>query len=143
MLHSLVNLCLEIKLFCAISTVVVMTSSLSLVYVSIWRHMFFFGLIYSIVVCSGLAFYSRDIGGTFSRTEIGSLFSVFIFYEDIDLCCVFMLVTGMPSCCHFVLEIYSYMGLLTELEVQCGLGNPLGIRMFFHDLVMKCSSLDS
>ena len=105
--------------------------------------MFFFGLIYSIVVCSGLAFYPRDIGGTFSRTEISSLFSVFIFYEDIDLYCVFMLVTGMPSCCHFVLEIYSYMGLLTELEVQCGLGNPLGIGMFFHDLVMKCSSLDS
>ena len=88
-------------LFCAMSTVIVMTSSLSLAYVSIWRHMFFFGLIYSIVVCSGLAFYPRDIGGTFSRTEISSLFSVFIFYEDIDLCCVFMLVTGMPSCCHF------------------------------------------
>ena len=75
---------------------------------------------------------------------ISSLFSVNIFYVDIDLCCAFMLV--LPACLHvviFVLEIYSYMGLLTELEVQCSLGNPLGIGMFFHDLVMKCSSLDS
>ena len=97
-----------------------------------------------VLVCSGLAFYPCDKGGTFSRTEISSLFSVFIFYEDIDLCCVFMLVLSVYlHVVIFVLEIYSYMGLLTELEVQCNLGNPLGIRMFFHDLIMKCSSLDS
>ena len=82
-------------------TVIVMTSRLSLVYDSIWRHMFFFGLIYSIVVCSGLAFYPRDIGGTFSRTEISSLFSEFIFYEDIDLCCVF--ICWLPVCLHVVI----------------------------------------
>ena len=80
---------------------------------------------------------------TFSRTEISSLFSVNVFYVDIDLCCAFMLV--LPVCLHvviFVLETsyHSYMGLLTELEVQCNLGNPLGIRMFFHNLVIKCSN---
>ena len=107
LLHSLVNLCLQIKLFCAMSTVIVMTSRLSLVYVSIRRIMFFFGLIYSIVVCSGLAFYPRDIGGTFSRTEISSLFSVFIFYEDIDLCCAFMLV--LPVCLHVVILYFRFI----------------------------------
>ena len=53
------------------------------------------------VVCSGLAFYPCDIGGTFSRTDICSLFSVNVFYVDIDLCCVFML--GLPVYLHVVI----------------------------------------
>ena len=109
------------------STVIVMTSSLSLVYARFGELCFFFGLL----LCEGLAFYPCDIGGTLSRTEISSLFSVIIFYEDIDLCCAFLLVLPVPSCGHFVLEIYSYLGSNTELEVQCNRGNPLGIRMFF------------
>ena len=96
------------------------------------------------VICKGLAnFYPWDIAGTFSRTEISSLFLVIFFYADIDLCYAFMLVLPVPSCDHFVLAIYSYLELNTELEVQCNRGNPLEIRMLFQNLVMKCSSLDS
>ena len=50
----------------------------------------------------------------------------------------------MPSCGHIrVLKIIHSLELLTRLEVQCGLGNSVGIKMFFHNFAMKCSNLNS
>ena len=93
--------------------------------------MFFFALIYSIVVCSGLAFYPRDIGGTFSRTEISSLFSVFIFYVDIDLCCAFMLV--LPVYLHVVILYLRFIhtwDYLLNWKCNATLGILLGSECF-------------
>ena len=112
------------------STVIVMTSRFSLVYVSIWRIMFL--LWFDIVlVCSGLAFYPCDKGGTFSRIEISSLFSVNVFYVDIDLCCAFMLV--LPVYLHVVILYLRFIHVWDYLLIwKCNatLGILLGLGCF-------------
>ena len=49
---------------------------------------------------------------------------------------------SQPSALINYLSIYE-MKLLTRLEVQCGLGNSVGIEVFFHNFAMKCSNLNS